>query len=213
MIAIDNQELKNYCRNCNCAGFDADLSYVFDASAKTVKVTDASTITSPDSLSIIHVLVHDKSGEDVYGKIESAAGNVTIDVSSLDLSAPLSITATVVTKGGCVSDGSAKNISASGSLGHWDKQWNASARISSITPEPEPDPVEPSGVDKSALQTAIDDVVALDEADYSSETWTALEAKLTAAIDVLGDADATQDEVDTALSELNTAKDALQPAA
>jgi hypothetical protein len=206
MIAIDNSELKAYCRNCNCANVVPALTYAYDAAAKTVTVTSASTIGSPDGLKIIHINVHDQYGNSVYGKIQTISGNVVISTATLDASKPYSITATLVSNGGCLADGSAKNIGAAGALGGWDKNFSEADAITPLDPEPDPDPIE---TDKTALQAEIDDVIALNEADYTPATWATLETALSAAIEVLGDAGATQTEIDNALADLTAAVAAL----
>src|SRR5690606_20936981 len=53
-------------------------------------------------------------------------------------------------------------------------------------------------VDKTALQSAIDEAGDLTETDYSPASWTALESVLTAAVAVNDNADASQSEVDAA---------------
>ncbi|MEK4515393.1 S-layer homology domain-containing protein [Paenibacillus sp. FSL H8-0122] len=64
-------------------------------------------------------------------------------------------------------------------------------------------------VDKSKLQAEVDVSSTLDEEDYTPGSWTSYESKLTTAQAVLGNATATQAEVDTALAELTTAREAL----
>jgi len=209
MIAIDNTELKNYCRNCNCTNVAPGASYAYDATEETVTVTDTGTIGSPDGLSIMHVNVHDQFGNQVYGKIEVAAGNVVIDVSDLDVSKPLSITVTLVSNGGCVSDGIAKNIQAAGNIGGWDTGFSAASAMTPISPEPEPDPIPTSDVDKTDLQAKVDEVIGLTEADYTPATWAAVETAMLDSVDVLSDETATQQVVDDSLTALTNAVSAL----
>ncbi|WP_342546828.1 S-layer homology domain-containing protein [Paenibacillus sp. FSL P2-0089] len=64
-------------------------------------------------------------------------------------------------------------------------------------------------VDKSKLQAEVDLSSTLDEEDYTPGSWTSYESKLTTAQAVLGNATATQAEVDTALAELTAAREAL----
>lgn len=68
--------------------------------------------------------------------------------------------------------------------------------------------VEKVIVDKTVLQAAVDNAITK-QGSYTGESWAAYQSALTAAKTVLNDADATQDEVDAALSALNTAKAAL----
>ncbi|MCD8149637.1 MAG: FMN-binding protein, partial [Clostridiales bacterium] len=55
-----------------------------------------------------------------------------------------------------------------------------------------------SGVDKSALKTAYDAALALNESDYTVSSWNAFETALASAAAVLTDEDATQEEVNSA---------------
>jgi hypothetical protein len=131
--AINNDNLLDYRDDQGTSGFSPGLNYVYDAANAEVDVTDASVFPSGVSLLRIHVRVHDKFGGQVNGEVENPDGSdsagdhtATIDVSSLDRSKPLDITATVVADDGMlVADGGAYNIGASGSLGSWDKQKNA----------------------------------------------------------------------------------------
>ena len=67
-------------------------------------------------------------------------------------------------------------------------------------------------VDKSALDAKIKEAEALKEADYTSETWKALQDALAAAKLVSADPQAEQAEVDAALEVLEAAVKALAPA-
>lgn len=64
-------------------------------------------------------------------------------------------------------------------------------------------------VDKSALQSAIDQVSSLKQADYTTASWTKLQTALTNAKQVLDNKDATQSQVDAQVTALNNAKSAL----
>ena len=72
--------------------------------------------------------------------------------------------------------------------------------------EAEPEPAKP---DTTALQAAIDEAGALKADDYTAESWDAFQEALDAAKAVLGDSEATQADVDSALNALGAAKDAL----
>ena len=72
---------------------------------------------------------------------------------------------------------------------------------------------EPIPVDKEALQNAVNDAAKLVEADYTPDTWAALEEALANANTVLADEEATQEAVDSALSALEAAVEGLEPAA
>lgn len=69
-----------------------------------------------------------------------------------------------------------------------------------------PEYVEP---DTAALEALIDEVSALVESDYTSASWSALAASRDAATALLARGDKTQAEVDEALAELTSARDAL----
>ena len=126
MIPIDNSNLLNY-RHTGTEGFTPALSYVYDPVAKTVTAQDGSVIPANDALKIVHVKVHDCEGKEVRGEITTtgAAGKVVMDVSSLDTSKGLNLTATVLTVGMLAADGSAFNIQTAGNAGKWDAQSNA----------------------------------------------------------------------------------------
>jgi len=69
-------------------------------------------------------------------------------------------------------------------------------------------PVEPE-VDKTALVTAITEAMTKNEDDYTEESWMPFEEALFAAKEVNENEAATQDEVDTALADLNTCMNGL----
>ena len=133
MNPIDNTNLVNYRADAGTVDFVPAVSYEYDASAKEVDITDDSTFPSGVALRVVHVKVHDKFGNDVSGFIYPVSGSdsghdgeTTIDVSGLDASRGLIITATVVANDGkLIADGSAHDIGAAGDLGARDKQKNA----------------------------------------------------------------------------------------
>jgi tetratricopeptide (TPR) repeat protein len=65
-------------------------------------------------------------------------------------------------------------------------------------------------VDKSELEAAIEAAGELDEADYTEESWGVFASAVAAAEAVMADEEATQEEVDNAFAELNSAVDALE---
>ena len=69
--------------------------------------------------------------------------------------------------------------------------------------------VDPEVVNKDALKGAIASVDTLNEADWTPESWAALQDAVKAAEDVVADDDADQAAVDAALKAINDAKDAL----
>lgn len=125
-FVIDNTNLLNMCRDCGLPGFLPKLTYVFDAVAKTVTVTDASTIPAGVALVKVKVKIHDFYGGTKVGSIAVAAGNTgAIDVSGLTLDKQLAINGTVILDNGGIADGGAYGLLAAGELGHWDVQLNA----------------------------------------------------------------------------------------
>lgn len=67
-------------------------------------------------------------------------------------------------------------------------------------------PVDPEKPSKAALQAAVDAAAELNEEDYTAETWEAYQAKVDAAKAVLADEDATAEQIETALTDLNEAR-------
>lgn len=133
MGAIDNTNLTNYLESNGTEDFSPAVNYTYDAAAQEVDVQDVSSFPSGVSLEKAHIKVHDKFGNEANGYIlapgdsDSAhASDTTIDVSGLDASKGLIITATVIgSDHKLVADGSAHDIGAAGSIGSWDKQKNA----------------------------------------------------------------------------------------
>lgn len=68
--------------------------------------------------------------------------------------------------------------------------------------------VEKTVVDKSSLQAAVNAAIT-DQGDYTDDSWKVYQDALSAAKTVLNDANATQEQVNTALSNLNKAKASL----
>lgn len=120
MYVIDNTNLLQMCHDCGAVGFIPVLTYAYDAGAETVTVTDASTIPAGDGLNKIKLKVHDYYGGTVTGEIAAALGNDVIDVSGLDRSKALALSATIITDGGITADGGAYGLLAGGDVGHWD---------------------------------------------------------------------------------------------
>lgn len=105
MKAIDNTNLKDDLHyGPDCVGFEPALTYeMANGEGKTVTVTDASTLEGESTLTKVLVHVTDVDGKAVHGEITEAEGNAAIDVSTLNTS-NLSVTATVITSGGCKAD-------------------------------------------------------------------------------------------------------------
>ncbi|MVT11380.1 hypothetical protein [Chitinophaga tropicalis] len=100
------------------------VSYTYDPVEKEVVVTDGSTYAAGDGLKKVHVKVHDNFGKEVRDTITvtGAPGAKTIDVSTLNASKGLNITATIITNVDFHADGSAFVIQAAGNLANWDKK-------------------------------------------------------------------------------------------
>jgi hypothetical protein len=109
MQAINNSSILLYNINRRIAesGAVGAATYSYSSEDNTITVTDASTIASPDSFGIMHVDVYDRFGNKVYGKIESAEGNVAIDVSDLNASEGFAVSITLVTANKITKDGTA----------------------------------------------------------------------------------------------------------
>jgi len=133
MGAIDNNNLTNYLESNGTEDFAPAMNYWYDSSAQEVDVQDISTFPSGVSLEVAQIKVHDKFGNTAVGYVLPAtdsdsahASDTTIDVSELDASKGLVITATVLgSDHKLAADGSAHDIGSSGQLGSWDKQKNA----------------------------------------------------------------------------------------
>ncbi|GEN74078.1 hypothetical protein [Chryseobacterium lathyri] len=125
MTGLEKDVLQNdLCEGCECTGFVAMLTYALDATAKTVTITDTSTFGAGDDLNVVNAHVYDKDGNEKHGQITADAGNVVLDVSSLNLSS-IDILATVISTQGCKADLGSYNIGSvalSGSLGNKNNQ-------------------------------------------------------------------------------------------
>jgi len=76
-----------------------------------------------------------------------------------------------------------------------------------------PDQPGPVPVDKTALNDALNNAAALDEAGYTPNSWQRVEDAVANGEAVEGNPDATQEEVDQAAAEINAAIEALVPRA
>ncbi len=83
--------------------------------------------------------------------------------------------------------------------------------IDALQPVSDPQPT-PEQADTTALVDVVNKALALDEAQYSPETWANLQSAVAAAQGVLADTTATQDAVDAQTQAVQAAIDALQPA-
>src|SRR5699024_5577430 len=76
-------------------------------------------------------------------------------------------------------------------------------------PEPEPNPDPEPEVDFSELETLLEQVDALEESDYTEESWMDLMNSREVAKFLLDDDDATQDQVESSSSNKNFATSRL----
>lgn len=131
MNGFSNATIKDkLCGGCDCTGFAAAVNYTHDPAAKTILLTDASTYPTGDSRKIVHLRAIDKNGKEVRDSIAAADVDnaITLNVATLDASGGLSVTATVVTTKGCISDGRVDGVGVNtnaGALGYWDKDNNS----------------------------------------------------------------------------------------
>jgi hypothetical protein len=130
MNAFDNTNLKTgVCGGCDCSGFVPSVTFTYNSGAKTITVTDATTYPATDDRKIVNLRVCDKNWKTVDGNIAAADGDdaVTLDVSSLDLSEGFVLNATVLSNGGCISDGHYGRlgmVATAGTLSSWDMDNN-----------------------------------------------------------------------------------------
>ncbi len=125
MQAIDNSNLTGYCKaNCSITSFLPKVSYTYDPVEKEVVVQDGSTYGAGDGLKKVHIKVHDNFGSEKRDTITvtGAGGAKTIDVSTLNASKGLNITASIITNVDYHADGSAFGVQSAGDLANWDKK-------------------------------------------------------------------------------------------
>jgi hypothetical protein len=131
MQSVNNLGIIDYC--CNCAhGLVGKAAFSYDATAKTITITDESVVTAPEVFKILHADVYDRFGNKRYGKITTAAGNVVVSTAAIaagpgvlaqpamDPSRGFAVAITVVTATGHAKDGTAFNIASSRNAGEFD---------------------------------------------------------------------------------------------
>lgn len=106
----------------NLALFIPGATWTF--SGGNITVTDATTITAPDTFAKSNVIISDQHGKSVLGHISAAAGNTgAISVSTLTASDYFTIQVTTVSTLGVTCSGISTFVNAStasGTIGHWD---------------------------------------------------------------------------------------------
>jgi hypothetical protein len=120
MQSVNNQAILGYCCNNLSEGVVGKASFSYDEPGKELTVTDESTFPAGDTLKILHVDVFDRFGGRVYGHIDAAGGNITLDVSTLNPSRGFAVAITVVSNNGVAKDGSAYKIANSQTTGGFD---------------------------------------------------------------------------------------------
>ncbi len=127
MTAIEKETLQDgLCCGCDCKDFNAKLTYKLDVTNKKAKVTDASEFDTGDDLKTVIVHVYDSEGNEKHDHIDSAGGDVEIDVADLVLN-NVSITATAISEQGCKADFGIYNLGSaalSGEVGNKANQGN-----------------------------------------------------------------------------------------
>lgn len=110
MTPISNAGILNILTGNQAAGFVPGASYVYDADAKTMTVTDTSALPDGDDLAVAHVRVYDEFGNKKSGRITAAEGNVVVNCATLDPLEGLSVTVQFVTDNGLTADAGAYKI-------------------------------------------------------------------------------------------------------
>lgn len=127
MIAINNAAL-----NSNTAGigippvnltlFVPGVTWAY--SGTNITVTDAATITSPDTFAKANITITDNQGVSVYGVITTATGNSgAISVAGINYSGPLTIQVTESSTLGVQCSGQSSCVTtatATGTIGYWE---------------------------------------------------------------------------------------------
>lgn len=117
--------------------------------------------------------------------------------------------------GGSGSTGSTGNNGGSGSTGNTGTTGNNNGTGGTETTSPGSNETEEpkETVDTAALEAAVSQAEALQEEDYTADSWSALQTALTAAQETASDETAGQEAVDAAAAALTEAMDALEAAA
>jgi hypothetical protein len=126
MLAFLNENIKDkLCGGCDCTAFVPAVTYAL--SGNNLTVTDATAYGAGADRSIVQIYVHDKKGNKVSGSIAAADGDdaVVVSVAGLDRSEGLDLMVTVRSNTGCISDGHASNLQATGSAGSFDKDYDS----------------------------------------------------------------------------------------
>lgn len=127
MIAIDNSALTSNTAGLgippvNLTLFVPNVTWAY--SGTNITVTDAATITGPDTFSKANIAISDNQGKTVYGVITTATGNSgAISVSTLNVAGPLTIQVTEASTLGVQCSGQSSYVTAgtaTGTIGNWE---------------------------------------------------------------------------------------------
>jgi hypothetical protein len=129
MNAFSNTNIKDkLCGGCDCSGFAAALGFVYSSGAKTITFTDNTVYGSGDPRKLVQITIFDAYGAKISGSIAAGgAGSTVISTATLDASGGFTVKATVLSVGGCISDGHVDFVGlnvSTGNLGYWDKDNN-----------------------------------------------------------------------------------------
>lgn len=123
MNAIVNTELLTIDRPpVSTVGFTPVVTFSLNAGTGVITMDiDATTYPAGDSFARVNYKFHDENGDTVVGT-KAATTDLTVDLSALDLTRDIAVTATIVTTLGCITDGTARGINSghlTGTLGSW----------------------------------------------------------------------------------------------
>jgi hypothetical protein len=128
--AFDNSGLKDklHLEGTPVAAFTPSVTFTYglvgDPAELSIVATAGGTIPSGDTFKKCHLRVVDQFGGEVRDTITATGGGgaKTIDVTTLNISKPLSVLATFITTNGLVADGKADVSGPTGTIAYWDKQ-------------------------------------------------------------------------------------------
>lgn len=133
MIAISNSGLANL----GLPPVDLSLmtpvfTWAADYNAKTVTVTSATTVTSPETFKHANIRITDDEGESVYGEITTRTGNTgALDVSGLKQTGLLHIEVFCLSTLGiiAVGVGDASSVATTGTVGDYSTYFTTAAGV------------------------------------------------------------------------------------
>lgn len=128
--AFDNTNLKDglHLAGTPVASFVPAVTFTYglvgDPAELSIVATAAGTIPTGDTFKKAHVRVVDQFGGEVRDTITATGGGgaKTIDVTTLNISKPLTVLVTYITTNGLKADGKADVSGPTGTIAYWDKQ-------------------------------------------------------------------------------------------